>query len=160
MLRTKREILRWRQRTEATIRARYLVNKMRVKSQYILARMAMRGILQLRANRIRFCTLLSDMAAKYDNLMKTRSFENIRLQAWDSNRQKRFAKKLGAYKMMTNLRGLVLRRMMQQFSDLRNRVTKKHRKELVFKSMIGNCLAWRHRQAFWTWARQSGKDFC
>ena len=85
--------------------------------------------------------------------MKTRSFESIKLKARFNYRQKRLQKKLGAQTLMNNLRALVLKRLMQQFSDLRNRITKKHRKELVLKTMVGNTLSWQKRQAFWIWKR-------
>lgn len=61
---------------------------------------------------------------------------------------------------MNNLRALVLKRLMQQFSDLRNRITKKHRKELVLKTMVANTISWQKRQVFWIWRRQDEKVLC
>ena len=151
----KRLIMKWRSRTEATIKARGAMEKMEYRKQLIYKR-AIYQAFMLKHHREKALILsLSNMAFKFDNRMKEAGFQAIQNYVLSKNDLFAKKKKVASSTLSSIMLKFFRRKLLSYFSRYRNQVQKDRIIDSKRRAIFNHWIVRDLKNAFNKWKNQA-----
>ena len=151
----KRLVMKWRSRTQATIKARGAIDKFLYRKELLYKRAIYRAFMLKHHREKALILRLSNMAAKFDNRMKEAGFQAIQNFVLSKDDLYTKKKKVASSSLSSIMLKYLRRKMLSYFSHYRNQVLKERIIESKRRAILIHWSVRDLKNAFNKWKNQA-----